>query len=126
MPVWKLSNEAEEQLDIETAVKSAQESDHMLGVAGELKVAEADKAETAIKEPRGHERQWLRRPCSYPMRRVMWVWMTSWLKQPRAGRSPRTSLINRISGLWSGKTDSALAASQIALGKRRADLVALM
>ena len=61
--------EAEEQLDIETAVKSAQESDHMLGVTEQQteKVAEADKAETAIKEPRGHEQAMvIRRPLFIP------------------------------------------------------------
>ena len=99
--------EAEEQLDIETAVKSAQESDQMLGDIEQQtdRVAEAEKAETAIASHAAMNRQRLfAGRYLYPMRHVMWVWMKSWLKQPVPEEAPRTSLINRISGLWSGKT----------------------
>jgi len=107
--------EAEEQLDIETAVKSAQESDHKLGDTEQQTdmVAEADKAETAIAEPRGHEQATvIRRPLFIPdAPRDVGLDEELVETAPVPEEAPRTSLINRISGLWSGKTDSASAAS---------------
>ena len=107
--------EAEEQLDIETAVKSAQESDHKLGDTEQQTdmVAEADKAETAIAEPRGHEQATvIRRPLFIPdAPRDVGLDEELIETAPVPEEAPRTSLINRISGLWSGKTDSASAAS---------------
>jgi len=107
--------EAEEQLDIETAVKSAQESDHKLGDTEQQTdmVAEADKAETAIVEPRGHEQATvIRRPLFIPdAPRDVGLDEELVETAPVPEEAPRTSLINRISGLWSGKTDSASAAS---------------
>jgi len=107
--------EAEEQLDIETAVKSAQESDHKLGDTEQQTdmVAEADKAETEIAEPRGHEQATvIRRPLFIPdAPRDVGLDEELVETAPVPEEAPRTSLINRISGLWSGKTDSASAAS---------------
>ena len=107
--------EAEEQLDIETAVKSAQESDHKLGDTEQQTdmVAEADKAETAIAEPRGHEQATvIRRPLFIPdAPRDVGLDEELVETAPVPEEAPRTSLINRISGLWSSKTDSASAAS---------------
>ena len=116
MPVMKLDQpEAEEQLDIETAVKSAQESDHMPGDTEPQtdRVAEAEKAETAIAEPRGHEQATvIRRPLFIPdVPRDVGLNEELVETAPVPEEAPRTSLINRISGLWSGKTDSASAAS---------------
>jgi len=106
--------EAEEQLDIETAVKSAQESDHMLGITEPQTdtVAKADKAETAIAEPRGHEQATvIRRPLFIPdAPRDVGLDEELVETAPVSEETQRTSLINRISGLWSGKTDSASAA----------------
>ena len=106
---------AEEQLDIETAVKSAQECDHTLGDTGPQtdRVAEADKAETAIAKPRGHEQATvIRRPLFIPdAPRDVGLDEELVETAPVPEEAPRTSLINRISGLWSGKTDSASAAS---------------
>ena len=116
MPVMEaVQMEAEEQLDIETAVKSAQESDHMLGDTEPQtdRVAEAEKAETAIAEPRGHEQATvIRRPLFIPdAPRDVGLDEELVETAPVPEEAPRTSLINRISGLWSGKTDSASAAS---------------
>ena len=116
MPVMELDQpEAEEQLDIETAVKSAQESDHMPGDTEPQtdRVAEAEKAETAIAEPRGHEQATvIRRPLFIPdAPRDVGLDEELVETAPVPEEAPRTSLINRISGLWSGKTDSASAAS---------------
>ena len=116
MPVMELGQpEAEEQLDIETAVKSAQESDHMLGDTEPQtdRVTEAEKAETAIAEPRGHEQATvIRRPLFIPdAPRDVGLDEELVETAPVPEEAPRTSLINRISGLWSGKTDSASAAS---------------
>ena len=107
--------EAEEQLDIETAVKSAQESDQMLGDIEQQtdRVAEAEKAETAIAEPRSHEQATvIRRPLFIPdAPRDVGLDEELVETAPVPEEASRTSLINRISGLWSGKTDSATAAS---------------
>ena len=116
MPVMEaVQMEAEEQLDIETAVKSAQESDQMLGDTEQQtdRVAEAEKAETAIAEPRGHEQATvIRRPLFIPdAPRDVGLDEELVETAPVPEEAPRTSLINRISGLWSGKTDSATAAS---------------
>ena len=116
MSVMELDQpEAEEQLDIETAVKSAQESDHMLGDTEPQtdRVTEAEKAETAIAEPRGHEQATvIRRPLFIPdAPRDVGLDEELVETAPVPEEAPRTSLINRISGLWSGKTDSASAAS---------------
>ena len=117
MPVMELDQpEAEEQLDIETAVKSAQESDHMPGDTEPQtdRVAEAEKAESAIAEPRGHEQATvIRRPLFIPdAPRDVGLDEELVETAPVPEEAPRTSLINRISGLWSGKTDSASAASE--------------
>jgi len=116
MPVMELDQpEAEEQLDIETAVKSAQESDHMLGDTEPQtdRLTETEKAETAIAEPRGHEQATvIRRPLFIPdAPRDVGLDEELVETAPVPEEAPRTSLINRISGLWSGKTDSASAAS---------------
>ena len=116
MPVMEaVQMEAEEQLDIETAVKSAQESDQMLGDIEQQtdRVAEAEKAETAIAEPRSHEQATvIRRPLFIPdAPRDVGLDEELVETAPVPEEASRTSLINRISGLWSGKTDSATAAS---------------
>jgi len=119
MPIMESGQiEAEEQLDIETAVKSAQESDHIPGDTEQQTdaVAEAETAETAeagIDKPRGHEQATvIRRPLFIPDA-PRDVGLDEELVQtaPVPEEAPRTSLINRISGLWSGKADSPSPAS---------------
>ncbi|MEC7246306.1 MAG: cell division protein FtsZ, partial [Pseudomonadota bacterium] len=90
-------------------------SDHMSGDTEPQtdRVAETEKAETAITEPRGHEQATvIRRPLFIPdAPRDVGLDEELVETAPVPQEAPRTSLINRISGLWSGKTDSASAAS---------------
>ena len=124
MPTMEIGAlKAEEQLDLVNAVKSAEASDHKMGGTGAISTgaistenassettASAEEAtpEIASKVSNGHEQATIiRRPLFIPDA-PRDVGLDEELTQtdPVPEGTQRASLIHRISGLWSGKTET--------------------
>ena len=127
-PMEKTEIQPEEQLDIEAAVNSAVASDHQMGQeTPELKdvsqAQEQPKAEASSQAPSHEQATIIRRPLFVP-EAPRDVGLDDELSrtEPMPEEGQRTSLINRISGLWASKTDSANPSTDAAPTKEEPQL----
>ena len=130
MPTMEMGMlETEQQLDLENAVKSAEASDHKLdgfevpsteSAADETTASLAGAAEVA----KGHEQATvIRRPLFTPdAPRDIGLDEELMQTDPVPEGASRPSLINRISGLWSAKTETPATTAEAAPTKEEPQL----